>query len=207
MNLEQLRNDLQSLDISDLTSWPLWFRWIGILVIGIVILVFGHRYGVAPEQRALVEITAQESTLKQTYQEKSRRAAQLPLYAKQVADIQDRFGIVLHQLPDTTEMHTLLLDISQVGRESGLTMHTFTPGPATDEAFYKTLPISISVSGSFNQLAEFIIGLSSLPRIVHVSDMRIERGEEAQLLMEAELFTYQYLEPEPEAEAEADAPS
>ena len=194
MNLERLRTDLQSIEAADVASWPRWFRWIGILLIGALILAFGHRHLVRPEQRHLAAMTEQESALKRSHREKSRRAAQLPLHVKQAADIQDRFGIVLHQLPTATEMHTLLLDVSQVGRESGLQMLNFTPEQLRGAEFYATLPIRISVSGSFNQLVEFVIGLSTLPRIVHINDIHIERDGDV-LRMEAELFTYQYLEP------------
>ena len=195
LSVARLRADLEAIDISDITSWPRWFRWIGIVAVGALILFFGYRYLILPELRQLSQTVDQERMLKDIYRQKNQQAAQLPLYEQQMIDIQDRFGIVLNQLPTTTEMSALLLDISQIGRESGLLINRFTPGNPRPAAFYQTLPISIDVSGTFNQLMEFVIALSSLPRIVHVSDMRIERGGDG-LRMQAELATYQYLDPD-----------
>ncbi len=56
------------------------------------------------------------------------------------------------------------------------------------------MPISITVTGRFHQLAEFISDLSSLPRIVTVGNMKISRESGRTLQMKAELFTYQYIE-------------
>jgi len=115
-------------------------------------------------------------------------------------EIQDRFGVVLRQLPDKTQVPALLIDISQAGLSRGLTFNQFKPGnPLTDE-FYITLPISLKVTGDYHQFAEFISDLAALPRIVTLGNMTINRSKSKEegagdsLSMSAELFTYQYLD-------------
>jgi type IV pilus assembly protein PilO len=88
----------------------------------------------------------------------------------------------------------------------GLVFNQFKPAnPRTDE-FYITLPISISVSGTYHQLAEFISDLAALPRIVTLGDMTISGGgpDGTALNMSAQLFTYQYLEEEAFERQESD---
>jgi len=85
-----------------------------------------------------------------------------------------------------------------------LKFRQFKPARTRTEDFYKTLPISITVTGKFHQLAEFISDLASLPRIVTVGNMNISREGKrgnrkkktatGDLVMKAELQTYQYLE-------------
>ena len=187
-------SELQDIDIGDPTSWPIWFRWVGIAVVSALILFGGYRFFIEPEQQNLERLERTESQLRQTFLQKKELVVNLPAYSNQMIEIQDRFGVVLKQLPNKTEVPALLVDISQAGLSRGLVFNQFKPGsPRTDE-FYITLPIFINVSGSYHQLAEFISDLAALPRIVTLGNMEIQREEGSTLSMNAELFTYQYLE-------------
>ena len=189
-------SDLQDIDIGDPASWPIWFRWVGIAAVSVLILFGGYYLFISPEQQNLERLERKESQLRQTFLQKKEMVVNLPAYNNQMVEIQDRFGVVLRQLPNKTEVPALLVDISQVGLSRGLVFNQFKPGsPRTDE-FYVTLPISINVSGTYHQLAEFISDLAALPRIVTLGNMEIERETGSMLSMKAELFTYQYLEEE-----------
>ena len=87
-----------------------------------------------------------------------------------MVEIKERFGVVLRQLPDKTEVPALLVDISQAGLARGLKFEQFKPEKAQTKEFYNMLPISIQVLGTYHQLAEFISDLAGLPRIVTVGD-------------------------------------
>ena len=189
-------SELQDIDIGDPGSWPIWFRWAMICVVSVLILFGGYRLLIEPEQQNLAALERQEQTLKQTFLSKKELVVNLPAYTNQMVEIQERFGVVLKQLPNKTEVPALLVDISQVGLSRGLVFNQFKPGSARTDEFYVTLPISISVSGTYHQLAEFISDLAALPRIVTLGNMKIERENGTMLKMSAELFTYQYLEEE-----------
>ncbi len=115
------------------------------------------------------------------------------------------FGALLRQLPETTEVESLLVDVSQTGLASGLEIKRFKPSEEEKKGFYAELPIELQVSGSFHQLAEFVSGIAALPRIVTIHDMKLSpfRGgngadnEEAsgdRLEMSAIAKTYRYLQ-------------
>jgi len=186
--------ELQDIDIADVTTWPIWFRWIAVAVLGAGILYGGFRYFVEPEQKILTKLESAEKQLKATYLTKKELVVNLPAYRQQMEEIQDRFGVVLRQLPDKTEVPALLIDISQVGLARGLQFQQFKPANTRAEEFYIILPISIQVSGTYHQLAEFISDLAALPRIVTLGNMAIKRQEGTTLSMAAQLYTYQYLE-------------
>ncbi len=192
-------SELQDIDIADLSTWPLWFRWFAIFLISAGLLYGGYHYFIQPEQDELARLERAEKQLQEQFLIKKELVVNLPAYREQMVEIQDRFGVVLKQLPDKTEVPALLIDISQAGLSRGLVFNQFKPANPRTEDFYVTLPISINVAGTYHQLAEFVSDLAALPRIVTVGDMVISSsgGEGSHILnMKAELFTYQYLEEE-----------
>jgi type IV pilus assembly protein PilO len=190
-------SDLQDLDIADFSTWPHWFRWVVIVVLAAAILYGGYRFFIEPEQQTLAKMERQEKQLRESFLIKKEQVVNLPAYREQMVEIQDRFGVVLKQLPNKTEVPALLIDISQAGLSRGLVFNQFKPGNPRTQEFYVTLPISVKVSGTYHQLAEFISDLAALPRIVTVGDMVISGGgkqSSTKLSMTAQVFTYQYLE-------------
>jgi len=187
-------NELQEIDIADLASWPIWFRWVMIFLVAGGLLFASFKYIVEPEQKTLAKLQRTEQQLKKTYLSKKELVVNLPAYKQQMLEIQDRFGVVLRQLPNRTEVPALLIDITQAGLARGLTFDQFKPAATQTKEFYITLPISIIVSGTFHQMAEFVSDLASLPRIVTVGNLSLKRKKGRQLTMKAQLYTYRYLE-------------
>ena len=188
-------NELQEIDIADLSSWPIWFRWLMILLVAGGLLFASFKYIIEPEQKTLAKLERNEVSLKRTYLSKKELVVNLPAYKQQMLEIQDRFGVVLKQLPDRTEVPALLIDITQAGLARGLKFTQFKPAATRTKEFYITLPIAVIVTGKYHQMAEFISDLASLPRIVTLGDVSLKRGKTGnQLTMKAQLFTYRYLE-------------
>ena len=191
-----ISDDLQNVDIGDFTSWPQWLRWVAIFLVGGLLLWGGYKYMIEPEQKKLAKLERTEKQLRESFLIKKEQVVNLPAYVEQMVEIQDRFGVVLKQLPNKTEVPALLVDISQAGLSRGLVFNQFKPAKPRALEFYVVLPISIAVSGTYHQLAEFISDLASLPRIVTLGDMVITGSSKNSkgLRMKAQLFTYQYLE-------------
>jgi len=192
-----ITDELQNVDIGDLSSWPQWLRWVAIFAVSGLLLWGGFKYFIEPEQKKLAKLERTEKQLRESFLIKKEQVVNLPAYLEQMVEIQDRFGIVLKQLPNKTEVPALLIDISQAGLSRGLVFNQFKPANPRTEEFYVTLPISINVSGTYHQLAEFVSDLAALPRIVTLGDMVIKRAKDETkgvLRMRAQLYTYQYLE-------------
>jgi type IV pilus assembly protein PilO len=187
-------SELGEIDVGDLSSWPNWFRWLMVVLVSGGLLWGGYKYFIEPEQNTLAKLERKENQLKKVYLDKKELVVNLPAYKEQMVEIRDRFGVVLRQLPDKTEVPALLIDISQAGLSRGLRFSQFKPGNPRREEFYITLPVSVTVSGRFHQLAEFISDLAGLPRIVTLGNMKIWRQQGRTLTMQALLYTYQYLE-------------
>ncbi len=186
--------ELQDLDIADIASWPIWFRWVIIFLVAGGLLFGSYKYIIEPERNSLAKLERQERNLKTTYLSKKELVVNLPAYKQQMLEIQNRFGVVLQQLPDRTEVPALLIDITQAGLARGLKFEQFKPGATQTQEFYIRLPISLIVTGTFHQLAEFVSDLASLPRIVTLGNVNVKRAKGRSLVMRAQLYTYRYLE-------------
>lgn len=195
MNLDELRN----LNVNDLSSWPVPIKIVGIALVGLLILGAGYWFIIQDQLDQYAQETAKEEQLKETYTTKKLLALNLDAYKQQMEDMQRTFGSLLRQLPNTTEVPDLLVDITQAGLGRGLEFVLFRPEKEQPRDFYAELPISLQVTGSYHELASFVSDVAALPRIVTFGDINIG-GQGARLTMSATAKTYRYIEggtPEP----------
>ena len=52
--------ELQDIDIGDVGTWPIWFRWTMIILVAGGLLFAGYRYIIEPEQKALAKLEKRE---------------------------------------------------------------------------------------------------------------------------------------------------
>ena len=113
--MKNILEDLQKLDPNNPGLWPLPFQ----LALGVVVMVgvlyAGWHFDLSLQREQLaVEIT-RESELKETFDIKQRRAANLNALKEQMIEMQQSFGDMLRQLPNRTEIAGLIVDVSQTG--------------------------------------------------------------------------------------------
>lgn len=190
---------LQSLDFNDIGRWPLLFRALFIGLLFALVLGGGIYYIVVRGQMPELErVEAQELKLRDEFENKQRKAVNLAAYTEQLAEMEQSFGAMLRQLPNRTEVPSLLVDISQTGLAAGLEEELFQPAGEIQQDFYAELPIRIRLRGAFHELAAFVSGVAALPRIVTLHDIEIERSrdDESDLVLDLTAKTYRYLDDE-----------
>lgn len=191
MTLDELRN----IDLKNLSTLPLPIKIVGVAIVGILILAAGYWFVIADELDQRAQAQQEEQTLRETYLNKKLLALNIDLYRKQMEEIQQTFGSLLRQLPNTTEVPDLLVDITQAGLGRGLEFSLFRPEKEQPRDFYAELPISLQVSGTYHEIAQFISDVAALPRIVTFGDIAITSGGQAgRLSMQATARTYRYLD-------------
>lgn len=189
-------DDVKNADINDPSSWPVSLKMLLILVGAGAILFAGYWYVIKDQIVELEVHERKEQALKTTFLGKKKLAINLKAYQDQMEEIRLRFGLLLQQLPDKTEVPELLIDITQAGLGQGLKFSLFDPGNKGVKDFYAVLPIKISTNGTYHQYGEFISDLSTLSRIVTVGNVKITQGKGGTLSMAAVLNTYHYLDEE-----------
>lgn len=194
--------ELKSLDANDIGRWPLPFRLGVIGIVFVVVVGFGVYWTIVQDKAPTLEREqAEEVTLRQSFENKQRKAANYDAYKAQLAQMEQSFGTMLRQLPGETEIPSLIVDISQTGLAAGLQEKLFQPQPEVPKDFYAEKPIKISLSGGYHEIANFVSGIAALPRIVTLHDIAITRDNPDNfdaLTMEVTAKTYRYLEAEAE---------
>lgn len=184
--------DLNELDLNNIGEWPLAAK-AALLVMGCGLVGYAwYHFITAPQIEQLERVEQREQELRQSFEQKQHKASNLESYRQQLEEMEETFGVMLRQLPDQTEVAALLVDVSQVGLAAGLEFERFQPAGEASRDFYAELPIQIRVAGEYHEFAAFVSGLSALPRIVTVHDLRLGPGEPMRL--DATVKTYRYLD-------------
>ncbi len=199
MSLNEFFDELRTLDQNNIGSWPMWAYGGAIAIAVTLILGLGTWYLVLPKSDELNQVIKQEQALRDEFERKQKKVANLDAYKQQLAEMQETFGALLRQLPSQTEVPNLLNDISQTRLASGLEEELFKPRPEIKKDFYAILPNDLVVTGSYHELANFVSGVAALPRIVTLDNVSInpvnnKEDGNGNLRMSVIANTYHYLD-------------
>ncbi len=189
--------DLNNLDFSNIGSWPLVVKAVIIIVVAVAVLAAGYFVDIQAQQENLDRIIVKEKRLKEDFEVKQAKAANLDAYKAQMVKMKDSFGAMIRQLPSKTEVEDLLVDISQTGLASGIEFLLFKPLKERHIEFYAELPITLKMTGTYHQFGEFVSGIAALPRIVTLENISIKRAggkKKDTLTMNVTAKTYRYLD-------------
>jgi type IV pilus assembly protein PilO len=191
--LEELRN----IDTRQPGNWP-WPIKAGALILIFIALQVGAYFLFWQSQMEMVEKgRADVAKQKEVFLEKKKLAVNLDSYKQQRAEIEQAFGALLKQLPNKSEMDALLIDINQAGLGRGLAFDLFKPAEKENfTEFYAELPVNIKVTGNYHDLGAFASDVAKMPRIVLLTDVKLDPPKEGVLSMEAVAKTYRYLDEE-----------
>ena len=165
--------DINDLDLNNIGSWPAAAKVIAGIIAVVLVLALGYNFFISDMENQLEARRQEEDTLKEQFASKARMAANLELYTQQMKEMENTFGVLLRQLPSDTEVPGLLEDITRTGLGSGLEFEEIKLLPEVTQPFYIELPIQITVTGAYHDLATFVSGVAGLPRIVTLHDFEL----------------------------------
>ncbi|AVG14654.1 MULTISPECIES: type 4a pilus biogenesis protein PilO [Chromobacteriaceae] len=190
-------DELRALDPKDMPNWPLQAQMLMLFLLLLLVVGLGYFFVLGEQLDKLGQSRLQEATLKQTFIDKKRQAVNLDALEQQLKEIDASFGALLKQLPTKSDMDTLLTEINQAGIGRGLQFDLFKPGTETRTAEMAEVPITIRLTGSYNDLAAFVNDIAQLSRIVTIGEINLTpgSGKDNRLIMDATARTYRALEP------------
>jgi type IV pilus assembly protein PilO len=125
-------------------------------------------------------------------------ARQLNDWRTQMKKKEAEYATVMRALPEKEEIPSLLAGISQAGKNAGLEFLLFQPKPESAKEFYAEIPVDISISGTYHQVATFFDKVANLPRIVNIRDIKMapqsSQGAGNTLTTACQAVTYKFLE-------------
>ncbi|AHZ70134.1 MULTISPECIES: type 4a pilus biogenesis protein PilO [Pseudomonas] len=193
---ESLRKiDINDLDTNNMGSWPPAIKALAGVLLMVLVLTLGYTFYISDQEDHLGLKREEESTLKEQFANKAHMAANLELYTQQMKEMENSFGVLLRQLPSDTEVPGLLEDITRTGLGSGLEFEEIKLLPEVAQQFYIELPIQITVTGAYHDLATFVSGVAGLPRIVTLHDFDLapadpEGGPKLRMSILAKTYRY-----------------
>jgi len=188
--LEELKN----IDPKKPGNWPWLVKLSAFISIFVLIIALGAFFDWQDQYENLKQVKQTEEKLRDTFLAKKREAINLDIIKKQLIDTQQSFGALLKQLPSKSEMDALLTDINQAGLGRGLQFDLFRPGAEVATGVFTEQPISIKVTGNYDDLGNFASDISLLPRIVTLNDISITSTAGGVLAMDSTAKTYRYLD-------------
>jgi type IV pilus assembly protein PilO len=126
-----------------------------------------------PKMKELSALKLKQAELSKQIQENKRIADNLPKFKKDFEQLKVDLDKALTELPNQKEIPTLLTSITSKGKDAGLDFLVFRPKPEVPKDFYSEVPVDISVYGSFYNVANFFVAVSSLPRIVNITNVTV----------------------------------
>jgi len=187
--------DLKNLNPKKPGAWPWPAKIIAFAVMFVSVVVAGAVLIWQDQWDELSKSKLEEDQLKENFLVKKRQAINLDLIKKQLTETQESFGALLKQLPSKSEMDALLTDINQAGLGRGLLFDLFRPGPETVNGSFTEQPITIKVTGNYDDIGKFSSDIAMLPRIVTLNDIAITpAGSGGVLTLDATAKTFRYLD-------------
>lgn len=191
--------EFQDLNPRDVGAWPVVPRVTVLAVLFVAIMVAGWWFYWDEQLVALDEKRQAELSLRDEYVSKKTQAVNLELYIQRLNDIDRSFGALLKQLPNKSEVESLLVEINQAGMGRGLQFDLFKPGPEQVKDFYAELPITVRLTGTYHDFGAFAGDIGKLSRIVTLNNISIttnQQGKDGSLVMDAITKTFRYLDEE-----------
>ena len=150
-------------------------HYIGIAA-GFSLVIFGAMFFVAfspnAEEKAKLEkkLAGTEKKLERYLAEGAKKEA----ITKQVAALFGTLGEKKRQLPLAEEIPLMIHKISDIGDFLDVDIVSFKLKPAKSEGFYKTIPMSLTIVGTYYQTAGFFDSLQHLLRMVNIESFKMD---------------------------------
>jgi len=112
--------------------------------------------------------------------ELERQVAELENIRRDSPAIQRQILEYSRRIPDEDEIDTLVVQIEEIGENSGVTWTSITPESPTAPpggGDYSVVPITMSFEGGYNELQDFLTRLKNLSRLVTVNEITYEEAE------------------------------
>ena len=199
VDFKALLDDFRNLNPKDVGAWPLVPRVTVLFGVFAVILLAGWWFVCSEQMDTLALREQDELKLRDEFVSKKKQSVNLDLYVQQLNEIDRSFGALLKQLPNKSEVESLLVEINQSGMGRGLQFELFKPGQEISKDFYAELPISVKLTGNYHDFGAFAGDIGRLSRIVTLNNISVTANPQAKdgsLVMDAVTKTFRYLDEE-----------
>lgn len=170
----------QPIDIQKLHLAPKPVQLIAAVILAVVLVGVGYLVMFKEQMETLDTAKATEmDELRPKYEKIATQVANLENLEAELKLIEQSISSLIKQLPTDSELPNLVQELHQAAATNGLTMTQVVPRPKVKEDDnIERLPFRISLSGSYEQLANFVRDVGRMSRIVTLSSINVIATEE-----------------------------
>ena len=131
---------------------------------------------IQPLEEKMVRQKAEQRKLDLDLAEKSEIAQNLTERRREMDVLEQKLAEARTELPEYKAVEELLAQLNDIGKKSGLEIARVEPGPETVGGgdFFARIPIKMSVSGNYHEIAMFLQEVSNMRRIVNVNNIKLD---------------------------------
>ncbi len=147
------------------------------ILVGVASLIYASVwYFVTSETRAEITVLTDQVAQLQQKNETARLATQRinefrSLYASKAAEYEELKVL----LPEQRELTNVLQGLQDTANDSKLIVMRFSPRDETQQDMIMAKPVEVEVDSNFNSLRAFFEQMAKLPRIVSITDFKINQ--------------------------------
>jgi len=187
--------------VEKILKMPLYQRVLLLmLVLGVIVGAFWYLLYM-PAQEELAKQQKSNKKVLVELQEKRRIANNLPRFKAEYEKMKKQLDLALNELPNESEIPSLLTSIAGLARDNGLEVVEFKPGKERPKGFYAEVPVSLQLKGNYHEMAFFCDAVSKLARIVNVNNLELGKPKMSdgvtQLTISSTVVTYRFVENPP----------
>ncbi len=156
-------------------------------VVGALVLVTALNYfvvaipfgdSISAVETKVKQVAKQQEQLDRDFIEKTAIANDLNRFRKEKELLERRLEEALAELPEQKNVDELLQLFQDRAQKAGLEINTITPQAEKSEGFYARIPIDMTVTGNFHEIATFFDALGRLKRIVNIGQIAMDSPKE-----------------------------
>lgn len=136
-----------------------------LLIAGFIFLVY------MPKTGEIVSLKSDIDKLEGQIRLAKIRTKNLKKLEVDLASTQQDLKFAIRLLPTTSEIPSLLKNITKLGNDSHLEFLLFSPEKEVSRELYVEIPVSVEVKGNYHNVALFFDKVGKLDRIVNVIDI------------------------------------
>ena len=149
---------------------------VGGLAVAVVLLTAANFFlFISPLEDQIAGQSGTQRKLDLELAEKSEIAQNLNERRREMDVLEQKLAEALTELPENKDVEELLAQLNDIGKKSGLEISRVEPGPETVGGgdFFARIPIRMSVSGNYHEIAMFLQEVANMRRIVNVNNIQL----------------------------------
>ena len=152
---------------------PIWILALVAIGLAAVVLVGGYYFKITGMNDEIARQQGRIAELEDQIRRGEAAKAQLPELQEKIARLEQQLDRLLAILPDRRNVHVLLRQFRALAERGDFDLLRVTPGREIEQEYFNEWPITLTLEGTYHNLAKFFDRMSRFTRIINVDGLRI----------------------------------